>query len=165
LRQRTLAFVSTYHWLLTFHITGAFLLLGGSITAGVLHLLALRTRRPSELMLLLRLIRFAVPAILIGSVLTLVLGLWLVHNVGYSYGAFWVWGAIVLWVLGNFLGQRGGAAQAKALELAETLAAGNDEETPELHAAMHNRTANLMSWGSELAIIGVLVLMIWKPGQ
>lgn len=157
--------MSTYQWLLTFHVTGAFLLFGGSTTAGILHLLALRTRRPSDLVQLLRLIKFAVPAILAGSLLTLVLGVWLVHHLDYSFGAFWIWAAIVLWVIGNYLGERGGRAQGKALELAETLAAADDEETPELHALMHDRTANLLSWGADLAILGVLVLMIWKPGQ
>jgi uncharacterized membrane protein len=157
--------VSTYHWLLTFHITGAFLLLGGSTAAGVLHLFVFRARRPSDIAQLLNLIRFAVPLILVGSLLTLVLGLWLVHDRGYSYGAFWIWGAIVLWVVGNFLGERGGRSAGKALDLAKELATTGDEESPELNALIRERKANLMSWAADLAVIGVLILMVWKPGQ
>lgn len=157
--------MSTYHWLLAFHITGAFLLFGGSTAAGVLQLFVFRTRRPSDIAQLLNLIRVAVPLILVGSLLTLVLGLWLVHDRGYSYGTFWIWGAIVLWVIGNFFGERGGRAAGKALDLAKQLAADGDEESLELDALVRDRNANLMSWAADLAVLGVLILMIWKPGQ
>jgi len=100
--------LNTYDWLLALHVTGAFFLVGGSVMAGTLHVLALRSTLPSESAQLLRLIRTTVIFIGIGAVLTLVLGLWLVHNVGYSYGAFWVWGAIVLWLISNALGGIGG---------------------------------------------------------
>jgi hypothetical protein len=41
--------VSGYQWLLMLHVTGAFFLLGGSLIAALLHLLALRSNRPSEI--------------------------------------------------------------------------------------------------------------------
>ena len=93
--------MSTYDWLLMLHVTGAFLLLGGGAAAGILNVRAWHAERPSEVALLLRLIsRVALPAIGIGSVTdACVFGLWLVHHAGYSYGAFWVWAAIVLWVV------------------------------------------------------------------
>ena len=109
--------MSGYHWLLTLHVTGAFLLLAGSAMAGLLQLLALRTDRPSEIAQLLRLVRVALPLVVLGAMLTLVIGLWLVHHVGYSYGAFWVWAAVVLWVLASGLGKAGGEKQ-KAARLA-----------------------------------------------
>jgi hypothetical protein len=40
-----------YQWLLFFHVTGAFLLLGGGVVAAALNLAALR-REPSEILLL-----------------------------------------------------------------------------------------------------------------
>ncbi|MGZ4362195.1 MAG: DUF2269 family protein [Gaiellaceae bacterium] len=154
-----------YQWLLMLHVTGAFFLLGGSAVAGIIHLLALRTHRPSEIALLLGLVRFALPVLLLGSLMTLVLGLWLVHHVGYRYGAFWVWGAIVLWVIGNTLGKFGGAKQEQARELALELAGNEDRETNELRSLLRDPLSNAMSWGADLAIYGVLVLMVWKPGQ
>jgi uncharacterized membrane protein len=157
--------VSGYHWLLTLHVTGAFLLLAGSTMAGLLQLLALRTDRPSEIAQLLRLVRVALPLVTLGAVLTLVLGLWLVHHAGYSYGTFWVWGAIVLWLLANGLGKVGGEKQKSARLLAERLAGEGDTATPELHSLLHDRKANAMSWAAGLALYGVLALMIWKPGQ
>jgi uncharacterized membrane protein len=157
--------VSGYHWLLTLHVTGAFLLLAGSTIAGLLQLLALRTDRPSEIAQLLGLIRVALPLVALGAILTLVVGLWLVHNVGYSYGTFWVWGAVVLWVLATGLGKVGGEKQKGARLLAERLAAEGDTPSAELHALLHDTKANAMSWAAGLAFYGVLALMIWKPGQ
>ena len=157
--------MSGYQWLLMLHVTGAFFLLGGSVVAALLNILALRTNRPSEIALLLGLVRYALPVLLLGSLLTLVLGLWLVHHADYSYGAFWIWGAIALWVAGNGLGQAGGKKQEHARKVATTLAAEGDGESGELRALLRDPLANAMSWGAGLAIYGVLVLMIWKPGQ
>jgi len=152
-------------WLLAFHVTGAFLLLGGGIAAGILNALAWRAERPSEIALLLRLIRRTVPLIGVGAVLTLVLGLWLVHRDGFSFGAFWIWAAIVLWVIGNALGGRGGRLQAKTREEAERCAASGDVSTDRLRALIRDPVGNALSWGSGLAMLLVLVLMIWKPGS
>jgi hypothetical protein len=41
--------MSLYDWLLFFHVTGAFLLIGGIVIAGILNLIAIaKDRRPSE---------------------------------------------------------------------------------------------------------------------
>jgi uncharacterized membrane protein len=157
--------VSTYDWLLMFHITGAFLLVAGSVTAGTLNALAWRQERPSEVALLLRLIKFAVIPIGIGAVLTLVLGLWLVHHAGYSYGAFWIWAAIVLWVVTSALGSGGGRRQEKAREVAERLAASGDVSSEELRALVRDPVGNAMSYCAGLSTLAIIVLMIWKPGQ
>lgn len=148
------------------HITGAFLLMGGGAAAAVLNISAWRAETPGEIALLLRLIqRAVVPVIGAGSLLTLVIGLWLVHHVGYSYGTFWVWAAIVLWVVGNALGGRGGRHQAKARIEAERLAAAGSATTDELRALVRDPVGNALSWASGLAIVLVLVLMVWKPGR
>jgi uncharacterized membrane protein len=152
-------------WLLAFHITGGFLLLGGAVVAGELNVLALRAQRPSEIVVFLGLVRFVVPLIGLGALLTLVLGLWLVHHDGFSYGAFWVWAAVVLWVIGNALGGRGGRRQEKAREEAQRCAAEGDVSTDRLRELLRDPAGNAMSWGSGLAILLVLVLMIWKPGS
>jgi uncharacterized membrane protein len=164
-RKRTLAPVSGYHWLLTLHVTGAFLLLGGSTIAGLLQLLALRAERPSEIAELLGLARVALPIVAVGAILTLVLGLWLVHHVGYSYGTFWVWGAVLGWAIANGLGMAAGAKSKSARLLAERLAGEDDNPSEELRALLRDGKANAMSWASSLAFYGVLALMIWKPGQ
>ena len=101
--------VSTYDWLLMIHVTGAFLLFAGGTTAGILNVRAWRAERPSEIALLMRLLqRVALPAIGVGSFVTLLIGLWLVHEAGYSYGAFWVLGG------GRPLGRRARRSEARA---------------------------------------------------
>lgn len=162
--KRTLAPLSTVDWLLALHVTGAFFLVGGSVMAGTLNVLALRSTLPSESAQLLRLIRSAVIVIGIGVVLTLVLGLWLVHDVGYSYSAFWVWASIALWVIANALGGIGGRHQEKARELAERLAAEGDAPSDELRALLRDPRGNALSYAAGLATLAILVLMIWKPG-
>jgi uncharacterized membrane protein len=158
--------VSTYDWLLMIHVTGAFLFLGGGAAAGILNLRAWYAERPSEVALLLRLIsRVAVPAIGIGSVTSLIFGIWLVHHAGYSYGAFWVWAAIVLWAIAAALGGRGGTYQSRAGIEAGRLAAEGDTMTPELRALVRNPVGNALSYGSGLTLVLILILMIWKPGQ
>lgn len=158
--------MSTYDWLLMIHVTGAFLFLGGGIAAGVLNLRAWHAERPSEVALLLRLIqRVALPAIGIGSVTTLVLGIWLVHHAGYSYGAFWVWAALVLWAVVGALGGRTGKYQGKTAAEARRLAESGDTMTAELRALVRNPVGNALAYGSGLTIVLILILMIWKPGQ
>jgi uncharacterized membrane protein len=152
-------------WLLALHITGAFLFVGGSVAAGALNVLAWRAERPSETALLLGLIRRSVPVIGVGSVLAFVFGLWLVHRTGASFGAFWIWAAIVLWVVANALGGRGGRAQEKAREEAVRCAADGDVPTDRLRELVRDPTANALSWAAGVATVLILVLMIWKPGS
>ena len=97
--------MSLYQWLLFFHVTGAFFLIGGIVIAGILNIAAIaKDRRPSEIAALYGLIRFAVPLIGAGLLLTLAIGLWLVNEVGYGYGETWIVTAIALWVLASALG-------------------------------------------------------------
>jgi uncharacterized membrane protein len=157
--------MSLYQWLLFFHVTGAFFLIGGIVVAGILNLAAIvKDRRPSEVAALYGLIRFAVPLIGAGLLLTLVIGLWLVHNVGYGYGQTWIVAAIVLWVAGSALGNIDGKYQRQTGELAQRLAAESDAPSPELRARLLNPLAIVISYASGLTTFAVLGLMIWKPG-
>jgi uncharacterized membrane protein len=157
--------VTTAQWLLMFHITGAFLLIGGSVAASVLNILAIRAERPSETALFLGLVRWALPAIGLGSALTLIFGLWLVFNEDeYKLFSFWVLAALVLWIASNALGQRGGKHQTKVAKLAGELAVQGDAPNDELRALVHDVRGNALSWLAGLATLLLLVDMIWKPG-
>jgi uncharacterized membrane protein len=156
--------VDTYDWLLFLHVLGAFLVLGGAVMAGVFNFAALRRERPSEIALLYKFARVAVASIGIGMGLTLVLGLWLVHHVGYGWGQTWIVLALVLWVLANALGGIGGSRERKTRELAERLAAEGDAPSAELTARLRDPVWLALSWGSGIVIVGILALMIWKPG-
>ncbi len=147
------------------HVTAAFFFVGGSVAAGILNGLSLRAERPSETAYLLRLIRFTLPVIGIGTAGTLLFGIWLWHERGYSIRAAWIWISLVLWVISNALGGIGGRHQERARELAERLAAAGDTSTDELRALLRDPKGNAMSWLAGLATVLILLLMIWKPGS
>lgn len=155
-----------YQWLLVFHMTGAFLLLGGAVFAGILSAAALRRERPSEVAVLYRLTQIAVRSISIGTLLTLVFGLWLVADLDYvKWSNTWVIVALVLWVVANALGGIGGRREKGTRQLAERLAAEGDAPSPELRALMRDPLTLLLSWGSGVVVVAILVVMIWKPGH
>ena len=156
--------MSTYHWLLIFHVTGAFLLLGGGTLAAALNLAALGRERPSEIVLLFGLIRVAVVSISIGAVLAFVFGLWLVHEAGYGYGDGWVVAALVLFVLGNALGGIGGRRDERTAAYARRLAEAGDAPSAELRARVRDPISLALSYGSGLILVAILALMVWKPG-
>src|SRR6266516_4276686 len=157
--------MSLYQWLLFFHVTGAFFLIGGIVVAGILNLAAIvKDRRPSEVAALYGLIRFAVPLIGAGLLLTLAIGLWLVNEADYGFGEAWVVSAIVLWVLASVLGNIDGKYQRQTGELAQRLAAEGDAPSSELRARLRNPSALAISYASGLASLAILGLMIWKPG-
>jgi len=155
--------VSTYHWLLTFHITAAFFFLGAAVAAATFNVLAVTSKRPSDAASYLRLIRRVLPLMLLGMGAALAFGIALWIEVGYSVGAWWIWGAIVLWAISGGLGQRGGDHQEKARQLAESLAAEGDTHTEELRAILRDPRGAAMSYGAGIAVVGILALMIWKP--
>jgi uncharacterized membrane protein len=148
-----------------FHITAAFLLVGGSVAAGILNVLAIRAERPSETGYLLGLVRLTLPIIYIGVLGTLVFGLWLWHELHFGLGELWIWLSLALWVATNALGGMGGRHQERSRALATELAAAGDASTPELRALLRDGKGNAMSWLAGAATIGILVLMFWKPGS
>jgi len=159
--------VSKYDWLLFLHVTGAFLLVGGTVSAAAFTIMSRLRERPSEVATLLGLVRFALPFIYGGVLLTLVFGLWLVHAAGqgYSFGDAWVVAALVLWVLASALGGAGGARETKKQELAARLAAEGDAPSDELRALLREPVSLALNFGSGLVVFAVLGLMIWKPGS
>jgi uncharacterized membrane protein len=156
--------VSTYQWLLMFHVLAAFAFLSGAIVAGVLHALATRRDRPSEVALLLGLTRPAVAVLGIGSLAALGLGIWLVDKAGYDYGDGWIIAAFILWAASGALSGPAGKSLRHARELAERLAADGDEPSEALHRAVTNPRILVLNYLSFAALVVILVLMVFKPG-
>jgi len=155
--------VTTAQWLLGFHLVGAFLFVSGAIAVGVLHTLALRRERPSEIALLLGLTRPAVGIVGAGSLLTIGFGLWLADHDGFSLGDGWISAALALWVVAVVLGATGGRSARHARYLAERLAAAGDRPSDELRQALRDPVAQSLNYGSFLALVAVLALMVWRP--
>ncbi len=155
-----------YHWLLVFHVAGAFLVLGGATYAAILNTAAMRRDRPSEVVVLYRLVRIAVSAVSLGMVLTIAFGLWLVADLDFvKLGHAWVILALVGWVLANALGGIGGRREKETRVIAQRLAAEGDAPSSELRARMRDPITLALSWGSGVVVIAILALMIWKPGS
>jgi uncharacterized membrane protein len=157
--------VSTIQWLLALHVTGAFFLLGGVMFATILSILGQRAQRPSELAAFMGLARFAVVFILAGEVMLLVFGLWLVHEFHFSFGSFWIWVSLVLFVVAGVAGKKGGDREGGTRALALELAAKDNVTTDELRAKVNDRVTLALSGGAGILALVILALMVWKPGQ
>ena len=157
--------MSTTQWLLMFHVAAAFCFVGGSVAAGILNVLAIRSERPSDAAMLLRLINKTLPVIFVGVAGTLVFGIWLWHQEHFGIGAAWIWIALALWALAGALGSIGGRHQERARKLAEQLAAQGDTTSDELRALLRDPKGAAVSYLAGVATIAILVLMVWRPGS
>ena len=159
--------MSTYQWLLFFHVLAAFLFLGGALVYHVVQAFALRKERPSEVAALLDVGRIGILGLQVAAPVTLVLGIWLAYATPpRDYGIFdeWIIAAIALWVVSVALGIRGGKTYEEAHKLALRLAGEGDAPSAELRGLVADRHALVLTYASTVALLVVLVLMVWKPG-
>ena len=137
--------MSLYETLLFFHVLGAFSLVAGTTAMAPFAFgwgLAALERDGSARLALIGSILSA-----IGAVLTLVLGLWLVKNVGYSFFRFWILGALVLWAISGY-------SNGQVAGVARSVMKGED-----------GRNVRALWVADALGALFLLVLMIWKPGH
>jgi hypothetical protein len=123
-----------YDWLLFFHLIAAFLL---AATIVMYSAVAFGAAVPGRTLFI------ADRCWDVGGLGTLIFGIWLALNVD-QYDVFdgWILGALALWFVATGLGQ---TIQRRVAS----------EETSAI-AAMH--------WIRTLVVLGLLVLMVWKPG-
>ena len=149
---------------LFFHLLGAFSLVGGTIVAGVAFETARRREAPAEIALLLGLSRIGVLLVALGTLLVLGFGLWLVDLGDWSYGAGWIDTALGLFAAAVTLGGIGGQRPKRARKLARRLASEGAPASAELRALLDSRAALAINYLSALLLLGVLLLMVFKPG-
>jgi uncharacterized membrane protein len=138
--------MSLYETLLFFHVLGAFALVAGTTAMAPFAfgwgLSALERTGTARLAMIGSILSG------VGAVLTLVLGLWLVSNVGYSFFRFWILGALVLWAIAGYSnGQVAGVARG--------VTKGEDG----------GRDVKVLWVVDMVGAILLLVVMIWKPGH
>jgi hypothetical protein len=155
--------VTAYHWLLFFHLLGAVLFFSGAAVAGTLQLGAMRREKPSEILTLLRLTRVGVLIVALGAFMTLGFGIALASHLGYGFTPAWIQAAFGLWVASVVLGAIGGRTAREARYRAEELAASGDLPDEGLRALVAHRPSLILSWGSGLLLVVILVLMVWRP--
>jgi uncharacterized membrane protein len=153
----------SYEWLLFGHLAGAFLFVGGAITATVLRIAAMRRQRPGEIAVLLRATRLAIPPIAIGLLLAIGFGFWLTSRLDISLGSTWLTATFVLvgWIL--VVGELTGRQDRHTRELAEHAAAEGDERNDDVHRRLRDPVNLGLTASLLVATIAVVALMIWKP--
>jgi uncharacterized membrane protein len=156
--------VTTVQWLLGYHLLGAFLFVSGAVAVGVLYTAATLRERPSEIAFLLGLTRAAVALVAVGFLLTLGFGALLVHRSGFGWADGWIIAALALWIASVVLGGIGGRSARHTRYLAERLASEGDRPNDELRRGLADPVARALNYGSSLAVLAILALMIWKPG-
>jgi hypothetical protein len=158
--------VSFYDWLLSFHILAAFALTAALTIYWIVAVAARGVERPADSVRYFRITQPANVAIIVGTVGTLILGIWLAIDAdAYQVWDGWVLASVVLWAVSAETGRRGGANYAEGQKLAERLASeGRNDPSPELVALLKNRNAALLNVVSTVAILLILVDMLWKPG-
>lgn len=123
-----------YDWLLFLHLISAFLL---GVTVVVYSAVAFGATTDGRTMFM------ADRCWDVGGLGTLVLGIWLaLHLDQYDFFDGWILGAIGLWLVATGLGQ----------------------SVIRRRAAGETAAIDTMHWLRTLAVIGLLVLMVWKPG-
>jgi uncharacterized membrane protein len=155
--------MSEYGWALFLHLIGVVVLAGGIAVAGVGFAAARRRERPSEIALLLAATRSGVLLVGVGSLAVLAGGFWLVAVTGRGFDEGWLAGALALFVLASALGGIGGQTPKRARRLAERLAGEGDEPSEDLRRLLFDRRAAVLNGASTLGLLGVLLLMVWKP--
>lgn len=150
-------------WLLFGHLAGAFLFVAGAVAAALVRVAAMRRERPSEVAVLLRSARLAIPIIAIGLALVLGFGFWLTSRLDLDLGSTWLSATFALlgWILvvGGFSGRQ----DRHTRELAERLAAGGDGSSAELRRRLRDPVNLLLNASLLVATVAVVALMVWKP--
>jgi hypothetical protein len=148
---------------LFFHLTGAFLLVSGSVVAAVAFESARRRRLAGEIALLLGLARIGVALVGAGVLLVVPFGLWLVHIEHVGYGATWIDAALGLLVVVVAIGGAGGQAPKRARQIAAGLGDG-EPASPELRALLDDPGARALNYSAGLLLAVIIALMVFKPG-
>ena len=150
--------------ILFLHFAGVLLFVGGSIAAAVLRLAAMRRERPSEIALLLRAVRPAVPLVAGGLVLAIAAGFWLAHRLDLDLGATWLTltFGLLAWLI--VVGAVAGRQDRATRELAERLAGDADTPSNDLERRLRDPVNLVLNATMLLGIVAIVALMVWKPG-
>jgi hypothetical protein len=129
-----------YDWLLFLHLIAAFLL---AVTLVMYSAVALGSAAPGRTLFV------ADRCWDVGGLGTLIFGIWLALYLDqYDFFDGWILGALALWFVATGLGQ--------TIQRRMAAEEGGAVATMRAVATMH--------WLRTLVVLGLLVLMIWKPG-
>jgi uncharacterized membrane protein len=158
--------VSFDDWILSLHVLSAFSLVAALVLFWVLIVAVRRTDLPEATTRMNPISRIGNVAVIIGSLGTVVFGVWL----AFSYGGYdiwdgWIIAALVLWAIATGTGQRSGMEYLKGAKKAQELVAANQTgPNAELLALNRTQTGLLLQTIASAAALLILIDMIWKPG-
>ena len=155
--------MTEYDWALLLHLAAVICFFSGMAIATAAQLEAWRRERSGDIAAVLSLARVGVLVVAVGLVLVVGSGLWLVDETGRSVGDGWISASLLLLVLSLLLGAVGGRKAKLARRLAESQAPDAPAGT-DVRALLRNRTALAANVLAAAAALGILVLMVWRPG-
>jgi uncharacterized membrane protein len=157
--------VSLNDWILSLHLLSAFAYVAAEVVFTAMIVSLWRTESTRRVSSFMPVSRIATGLVLLGSLGTLVFGIWLsISKEPYDLWDFWVIAAIVLWAVAGGLGQQAGNAYGSAGMEATRLATSGTETNPALAETFGASRAFWFHLVSTVAILAILVLMVWKPG-
>ncbi len=143
-----------YDFLLLVHVLSAFALLGATAALWAFVLATWPSRPRLSAATAAVLLRPTTAVVIIGTLGTLVFGVWLaIYLDEYQPWDGWIVASLVLWLVGAITGERAGREYNSAGTAAEPI-----------DAARLWKRGNVLSAISTVAVVAVLVLMIYKPG-
>src|SRR5579872_1390869 len=143
---------------LFFHLLGAFSFVSGTIVAGVAFEVARRRAVPAEIALLLGLSRIGVALVVLGLLVAVGFGLWLVDLGNWGFGAGWVDAALGLIAVAVVLGALGGQRPKRARRLAAGLASEGEPVSAELRALFDDRSTLIANYLSAAVLLAIVAL-------
>jgi hypothetical protein len=158
--------VSRYEWLLSLHVLSAFAFVAAYTVVSAILVLGRLTASVSVALALLRLARPADVLAWAGATGTLVFGIWLaVEADQYRLWDGWIAAALVLWLVAEEAIRREDLflrlARRRALAPAHPR---RRNQADEPRTAFHSRRALALHLVGSSALLGLLVVMIFKPG-
>jgi hypothetical protein len=153
-------------WLLALHLLAAFAMVAAIVVFWVIVVVARGSDLPETTVNAARLLPVGSLLIAVGSVGTIVFGVWLAIALdGVKVWDGWVIAAIVLWAIGSETGRRAGDEYDQAVDHANELVSagqtGPDARLRELARTPRGLTLHAVA---TLATLLILVDMVWKPG-
>ena len=147
------------------HISGAFMIVGGTIALSLLYAAMRRTKDAVQLELLLRLAGRTSMITLPGALVAIITGSMLAMTLGLNFGAQWLSTSYTLWFISVALSA---AVMGPALSAARALAvselAAGKRESEAVADAIAATKIRLVVRYLEISLLLVLYLMVFKPG-
>lgn len=155
-----------YDWLLALHVLAAAALVAAEVMFSVMAVGARNRDVPSDVVRLFRPARLGDVLFAVGSIGTIVFGIWLAIEVdAYRVWDAWIIAALVLWAILMEVGRRTGKVFYAGRDRAKALVAeGRDAPSPELRDLLRSSTGLALQTASVVLVLALLVVMIYKPG-